>query len=483
MYPLLWSTILIPAVFMPIVYLIGRRIGNRVGWIALIPMLYSLLVLLLYTPMIMGGDVYVERFEWVPKVYFGVLLDGVSLPVCLTISLVSLLVILYSIPYMGYELREGFGTYYAIYLIYVASMLGVALSTNLFEFYFFFELMIIPPWALINLYGYRNRRRVALTFLLWSIAGAVVLSVGLMGAYNYIGSFEIADLSKLGGEARWIMIALLLGFLIKLGAFGFHLWLPDTYSEAPTPIAALLSSAMTGLAAYGMVRLMTPIHQYLVEVGWLILIWGFVTMAYGGAMALAQDDLRRLIAYSSMSQMGYLIVGVASVTVLGLSGSILQYLSHGLGKAILFLIAGNLLLRTGLRDMREMGGLAVRMPLSAAAFLIGCLTLAGIPPTIGFTSKWMLFIGVVEEGLSSPLHLAIAVSTILSTILTIAYGFWAMRRIFYGPIPKGLSDVEEAPPLMTAIVLLLGALSILMGIYPKPITEPLLRVIESAMGG
>jgi NADH-quinone oxidoreductase subunit M len=365
-------------------------------------------------------------------------------------------------------------------------MMGVALSTNLFEFYFFFELMIIPSWALINIYGYGEREKIALTYLLWSIVGAVLFVTGALTANAVLHSFEISDLAKLNGHplSTFIVITMLLGFFIKMAAFGLHIWLPYAHTEAPTPISALLSPAMIGLAAYATVRLLVPIQGAFQSIHWIVLIWAFVTMVYGGLMVLVQTDIKRLLAYSSMSQMGYLIIGIASNTPLGISGAMLHYISHGLGKAALFLSAGAIMHQSGIRDIRSLGGLAGKMPISAVAFTIGVMNIAGIPPTIGFISKSLVFMGAINRGLAtSTIDLAVTLAALVSTALTIGYTTWTIRRIFFGPTPEHLENVKEAPLTMTVPLIIISVLSVVAGIYPKVILDPLFQIIQALVQG
>lgn len=492
MFGSLWLTILVPAVFIPVVYYAGRSIGKHTGLVSLIPLLFSTIA---FASLVLtaSSSVVSEYFYWLPGIRFGLIADGLSVPIALTVAVLSSIVVLYSIPYMEHRIHEEYhgenkrahATYYALYLAYVASMIGVVLATNLFEFYFFFELMIIPSWALINIFGYGEREKIALMYLLWSIVGAVLFVTGALTAYGITHSFEITDLVLLEGNplAIYVILTMLVGFLIKLATFGLHIWLPYAHAEAPTPISALLSPAMIGLAAYSVVRMLGPLLGTYDAVLWMSLVWALVTMVYGGWMVMAQNDIKRLLAYSSISQMGYILAGIASNSAIGVSGAMLHYVSHGLGKAALFLSAGAIIYRSGVRDIRRFGGLASKMPIAAIAFILGCMTISGIPPTIGFFSKFFLFTGLIGEGLEgSTLRLAVSVVTLLSTALTIAYTFWAARRIFFGPLPEDLNHVKDAPALMSAPLVILCALSVVLGLFPSPVFEPLIRTIQSILG-
>jgi len=488
MYGLLWGAILTPALFVPVVYLIGRRIGKQTSWIALVPLAFSTALFISIMPKVSAVPLG-EYFFWLPEIRFGLLLDGLSLPIVLTVAVISTIIVLYSAPYMEHRVHEEYheenkrahATYYALYLAYATSMMGVVLSTNLFEFYFFYELMIIPSWGLINIYGYGEREKIALMYLLWSIVGAVLFVTGALTAYAFLHSFEISDLVKLNGHpiATFVVVPILLGFFIKMAVFGLHIWLPYAHGEAPTPISALLSPAMIGLAAYATVRLIVPISGAFRSLHWGLLLWALVTMVYGGLMVLAQNDIKRLLAYSSISQMGYLLVGIASNTTLGISGAMLHYISHGLGKAALFLSAGAIIHQSGIRDIRSLGGLAGKMPVSTVAFIIGCMNIAGVPPTIGFMSKMLVFMGAFSQGLqTSWFELAVALAALISTALTIGYTFFTIRRIFFGPTPNHLQNVKEAPAMMTIPLIIFSVLSIVAGIYPRVILEPLMKIIH-----
>jgi NADH-quinone oxidoreductase subunit M len=488
----LWLAVLLPALCMPIVYFVGRRIGKAVSWVALIPLIYSSTYFASLLRNVAENPVG-EYFYWLPGIRFGLYADSLSLPIALTVAVLGSIIMIYSYSYMDHSIHEQYhhqenpkahATYNALYLMYITSMLGVVLSTNLFEFYFFFELMIIPSWALINSYGSGDKEKIALMYLLWSIVGAVVFVTGALSAYALTGSFEISALASLTGMpyAGLVVVSMMLGLTVKMAMFGLHVWLPFAHAEAPTPISALLSPAMIGLAAYAIVRMLLPIKGIIDSNFTLMLIWGLGTMIYGGMMVLAQTDIKRLLAYSSMSQMGYLFIGIASAGTLGVTGSMMHYVSHGLGKAALFLSVGAIMHQTGHRDIRKLGGLADRMPISALAFLIGAMSIGGIPPTVGYPSKLSIFMGSFGPGID---HISadfiFALVGILSTALTIGYTMWTMRRIFYGPLPEHLQDVEEASPFMTVPMLLLCIISILLGIYPKPILDPLMEVIAGIL--
>ena len=288
---------------------------------------------------------------------------------------------------------------------------------------------------------------------------------------------EIVDISKLAADpiAIWIAVLILVGFFVKMAAFSLHIWLPYAHAEAPTPISALLSSVMIGIGAYGAIRIIVlPLREVFEGLSALILAWGLITIIYGGLLALAQDDLKRLLAYSSISQMGYLIVGMASAVTAGLTGAVFHYVSHGLGKCILFAVAGILICQAhGIRSISRLGGLASKMPLSAVVFAIGFFTIAGAPPLAGFMSKLFIFKGAIEAGLHGvSIKLALAILALFSTIITVAYALRTIRRVFFGSLPDHLKDVKEAPLVMTVPLLILSVLSVVFCLYPEAVVAP-----------
>ncbi|HLG37320.1 MAG TPA: proton-conducting transporter membrane subunit, partial [Nitrososphaera sp.] len=430
----------IPLLLAPVAYVLGRKAGvNIATWVSFGALAVSTGLLAIPALGIFGNgqQVYTESYVWGQFGNFGLRLDGLSLPFALTIYILCTVLALYSKPYMVHKIMEDLpgqggahgsshsspgntamsqttvldtqkhvsnqiGLYFALYLTFSMGMLGTVLSTNLIEFYVFFELMLVPSFFLVAFYGYGARRRIALMFFFWTHAGAVVLLLGLLAMGFFAGGFDFDTIKANAGQipAQWlplIIFALVAGLGVKLAAFLLHIWLPYAHAEAPTPVSALLSPAMIGIGAYGLVRLWMELltgsyEQYSLYIN----MWGLATMIYGGAMALMQDDIKKVLAYSSISQMGYILFGLGSESILGITGATMLYITHGLGKAILFMMAGSIILQTGTRSMSKLGGLAGKMPYTAVIAMIGALTIIGIPPTSGFMAEWILFNGVLQ---------------------------------------------------------------------------------------
>ena len=380
------------------------------------------------------------------------------------------------------------GLYFALYLAFAMGMLGTVLATNLIEFYVFFEIMLIPGFFLVAIWGAGPRRKISLMFLFWTHAGAVVLLLGFLMIGLTIGSFDFADIreSEIPQDIVLVSaIAIVIGLAVKLAVFMFHIWLPWVHGAAPTPISALLSPAMIGIGAYGIFRLIVEfLPATFAELSIWLHIWGLVTMLYGGAMALMQDDIKRLLAYSSISQMGYILFGIGSMSVLGLSGAEMMYVTHALGKGILFMMAGILIVKVGTRSISKLGGLAGKMPITAVCAVIGALTIMGVPPTSGFMGEWILFYGALETAIEegSTLRAVTFGLGLVATALTMAYMLWMLKRIFFGKTPEHLEKVKEGSWYMTAPMMVLAGFTIVLGIYPDIFLEQIIPYMNGVLG-
>jgi NADH-quinone oxidoreductase subunit M len=383
-------------------------------------------------------------------------------------------------------LNSQMGLYFALYLAFSMGMFGTVLATNLIQFYVFFELMLVPSFFLIAFYGYGARRRIALMFFFWTHVGAVVLLLALLSMGFFAGGFDFDTIRANASQipVQWmsiIVFALVVGLGVKLAALLLHIWLPYAHAEAPTPVSALLSPAMIGIGAYGLLRLwLELLTGSYAEYSLYINLWGLATIIYGGAMALMQDDIKKVLAYSSISQMGYILFGLGSESVLGITGAVMMYVTHGLGKAILFMMAGSIILQTGTRSMSKLGGLAGKMPYTAVITMIGALTIIGIPPTSGFMAEWILFNGVLQTGVNhwDSLRVAAFGIGILATVLSSAYILWMYKRIFFGKISEEHIHVRDSSKYITVTMAVLAAITLIIGVYPDLFLNPIIGYIQ-----
>jgi len=483
---MLLQSIIIPMAFSPLCLAAGKSetFRKNAGWIASGTLLYSFINLVAVTYGFFSGKIngtLVASYNWVPAIGdFVLLADGINILVAVTIALLSWLITIYSMAYMEHE--ENLGAYFALYLLYSGSMLGAVLTTNFVAFFVFFELMLLPSWAMIGVWGTGAKERIAFKYFMFTEAGALSLLAGIILARINTGTFDMlamaSNAAKLPGQLLLpIVSAILLGFFVKMAIFPLHTWLPDAHAEAPTPISALLSPAMIGIGGYAAIRVIYTAFPSILSHHTFMLtlsILGVITIVYGGVLALAQSDIKRLLAYSSISQMGYLLFGIASISFLGLTGSILHYINHGLCKASLFMIAGMFIHNYKTRTIKDLGGLAGLMPYTAVSALLSFLGLAGIPPLLGFWGEFYIFSGSMYTSLSSTLdmpRLIVTVAAIVSAIFTSSYGLWTIRRIFFGEPPKHLKDAKEGSIYMLAPIMTLVALVVILGIYPTILLE------------
>ncbi|BAA80412.1 NuoM homolog [Aeropyrum pernix K1] len=422
--------------------------------------------------------------------------DGFSYPFVLGVSVVTALVAVYGYKYMEVRLREmegegerapGHAAYLILYSIFSSTMLGIAYSLNFLLFIIFLELSLLSSFLLIAFYGYGDRRRIALLYFVWThIAGALAL---LGGLYYVIktGTFDVATVE--GGRIVYFSspadrsvyaaiagVSLLLGMLVKMAVFGVHMWLPYAHAEAPTPISALLSPNLIGLGGYGIARFAAAFYPWLLEdLKPLLVGLAFVTIVYGGLVALSQLDFKRLLAYSSISQMGYMLLALSTLHPLGFAAASLIFLGHAVGKAVLFMTAGVFITEAhGLRNIARMGGLARLYPLTAAAALIGFLHLAGIPPAFGFWGELYLTLSVLNyPGYSDAVSLGLlAIILIVAFTVTAAYSFITMRRIFFGR-PRADMDAREEVDGFKSTVVLLAVLGVALFLLAGPMVTDL----------
>ena len=477
----LTQMVAVPLVCSPLAYLAGKRSRQLGGAVAFAALLYStLLALTVLAKYSATPSPIVEEYAWAPSadLSFGFRADGLSIPVALIILALSAATSVYSVAYM--EHKGGAGAYFALYLLYASGMVGTVLATNLIQFYLFWELMLVPSYFLIAEWGYGDRERVSFKYFIYTHVGALSLLAGILATYVLFGTFDIYELPSrlaanpsVSGAVLWVAVAMAIGFFVKMAVVPLHTWLPDAHAEAPTPISVLLSGVMIECGVYAFNRIIVSIFWSVVGPlhTWLMAL-AVVTMFYGGMMALAQLDIKRLLAYSSISQIGYMLFGMSTGSYYGVVGSVYHILSHACAKGLLFACAGAIMHQTGgRRNMRELGGLAKRMPCTAVLFTVGVFSLAGVPTLAGFVSEFMIFLGgfTVARGA----EVAVVVLAVMCAALTTAYGLWALRRVFFGPLREGLEGVREAPLTMLVPMGFLAAVSFTLGLWPSPILDVL----------
>lgn len=490
---LLAQAVLMPLLAAPLMAVIGNRIGKRVGWIVGGVLAYTNILMLVAAADVWGGGAPVlEEYAWSTALFtlkMGFLGDGLSLPVALIMNTVCSVLVIFSINYLDHRIHAIYereskplnAFYYSLFPLFSTGLVGIAFSTNLIEVYVFLDILLIPLYFIMDAFGYFQRHRVATMCFIWGFVAGAIFLMGSIMAYSQTGSFMISDLPNLVGTPLgiWAAFLMLLGMLIKLAVFGFHVWLPWVHAEHPTCIAGVLA-AIVGIEAYLIARVfvlnLLPIFE---TFSVPLMVWAIITMVYGAYLTIAQDDVKRLFACSTIGQTAYTLLGLASCTAFGAAGGIFYFLSHSLGKAMLFSIAGIIVYRTGVRDMRQLGGLAKRMPVTATLCIMGAMILSAFPPLSGFPAEWIMFTGIFQPGVEGSMtSLALAVAGLFATFLTPVYTFWPVMRIFFGPSQPATENAKEAPLTMLIPLIILAAISFLMGVYPEIITRFLVPIFS-----
>ncbi|MHA1627427.1 MAG: complex I subunit 4 family protein [Candidatus Asgardarchaeia archaeon] len=479
---ILIASLVIPLIFALSSYIVGKKNGKLAGLISAISFL-AFLLLLLYDTSFMKIPIE-ERYTWITpllNIDFGLKFDYLSGPVASIILFLGLLVSIYSIEYM--EGSENIGLYFLNLDLFILGMYGFVLSTNLMELFLFFEFMLIPSYILVARWGTpKYRLRAAFRFFIYAEAGGILVLLAIAGSWMYSDphTFEISLLNFSSAPSNIVVLVALLfvlGFGFKMAIVPFHNWLPLTHSEAPTPISVLLSGIMIECGMYAVVRIVyLHMADYLEPVYYPLLILGMITTLYGAIMALAQDDLKRLLAFSSISQMGYMFVGFSTLRTLGVVGTVFHVITHSFAKSLLFMTAGVLMKVIGHekgRAINELHGLAPKMPITATLTLIAGLSIAGTPPLGGFSSEWILFESVVQTG-----DLLSAIIFASSSIISAAYVLWFYKRVFFGPESGEFDGVKDPSPYMIFPMAMLAFMIVFFGLFPGYILEILSMGLE-----
>ncbi|MCD6291965.1 MAG: NADH-quinone oxidoreductase subunit M [Deltaproteobacteria bacterium] len=484
---LLLQAIIIPVICAPAI-LFGRRVfGKKTAWIARIGLSYSTLLLLFATlQLTVSGKPLIELYPFAgPAITMNLLGDGLSLPVALIINLLCTALSFYADHYIDHRIEAIYGDvdkktavnhytrFYALFLLFPTGFMGVCFATNLIGIYFFLEILPLPLYFIMAMFGYVDRVRVAMICLMWAIFGAGFFLVGSVIVYYHTGSFAVSEISALAGTpaAFWAILMFLMTILAKMAVVPFQVWMPWVHAEHPTCIAGLLA-VYANIAVYVMLRiLIIPLTGDFQTFTLPLMILALITMVYGALLTLGQTDIKRFAACSTISQLAYSMLGICSLTRAGIDGGMFFFLSHIMGKTIIFSTAGIIVYTTGIRDMRELGGLARKMPLTTALWIIGAMALAGFPPMSSFPAEWIMFTGIFKAGIiASTVKLIIAIAGVTAITLSVVYCFRSVKIIFYGPLSEKLegNDHIKDPPLSMSLPLLaIAATTITLGIYPK----------------
>jgi NADH-quinone oxidoreductase subunit M len=487
--PLLSVVIWLPALGALLLLLIGNRDGHRDGLVRNVTLATSLVTFAASLALWAGFDTgasaaefqFVERLPWIPafniEYYLGI--DGISLLLIVLTTFLTPVALLSGWESIHKKVKE----YSVFMLLLETSMLGVFAALDIFLFYVFWDFVLIPMYFLIGVWGYDRRIYAAVKFILYTMAGSVLMLVAVIGlswlhqSVNGSYSFDLLKLYQLQippGTQYWFFLAFAVAFAIKVPLFPFHTWLPDAHVEAPTPGSVILAGVMLKMGSYGLVRFAFPLFpEAALYFAPSLAVLSVIAIVYGALVAMVQPDMKKLVAYSSVSHMGFVVLGTAAMTLQGVQGAVYQMLAHGVSTGGLFCIVGMLSDRRHTRLISDYGGIKKIVPRLTAASLLITLASIGLPGMNGFIGEFLIMLGAFKW---DPRFVVVAG---LGVILSAVYMLWMFQRVYYGEV----TDDHNAhmPDLSVrewAIVGPLVAAAILMGIFPNAFLKPM----EPAVG-
>jgi NADH-quinone oxidoreductase subunit M len=466
-FPVLSTLIFLPVAGAVLLLLMGRARENLIKWLALT---VSIITFILSIPLFTHFDKsthvmqFVEKHEWIPSwnINYFLGLDGISILFVLLSALVTILCILISWNSVRTKVKE----FYIAILIVEAAMIGVFCSLDFFLFYIFWEAMLIPMYLLIGVWGGPKRIYAAVKFFLYTLIGSVLMLVGIITLYLYSGrTFNILELARQSYPYEmqfWLFWAFFAAFAVKVPMFPVHTWLPDAHTEAPTAGSVILAAILIKMGAYGFLRFSLPLlPEASKAMTPVMLTLSIIAIIYGGIICLAQTDLKRLIAYSSVSHMGFVTLGIFALNSQGMEGGILQMINHGIVTGALFLSVGIIYDRTHTRQIADYGGVASVMPVYSAAFMILTLASIGLPSTNGFIGEFLIILG----GFAASQWAGVLAAT--GIIIGAGYMLWLYQRVFFMETSPKVSDLRDADAREIVTLLPMIILIFWIGVYPE----------------
>jgi len=465
-YPILSTLIFLPIAGAVLIALVKRGKDNFIKWLSLV---ISIVTFILSIPLFTSFDKttakmqFTEAYEWIPSwgIKYAIGIDGISVLFVLLSTILTILCIMVSWK----SIKEKTKEFYAALLLIEGAMIGVFCSLDLFLFYIFWEAMLIPMYLLIGVWGGPNRIYAAIKFFLFTLVGSVLMLVGIIALYLNTGSFDILKMMAMNYPYHLQIIlfwAFFAAFAVKVPMWPVHTWLPDAHTEAPTAGSVILAGILIKMGAYGFLRFSMPLFPEASKaMAPVMMILSVIAIIYGGIICLGQTDLKRLIAYSSVSHMGFVTLGIFALNAQGMQGGILQMINHGIITGALFLCVGMIYDRTHTRQIADYGGTATVMPIYAAFFMVFTLASIGLPGTNGFIGEFLIILG----GFAASKALGVLAAT--GIIIGAAYMLWLYQRVFFVETNTKVQghkdiDIREILTLVPLLILVLW-----IGVYPN----------------
>ena len=475
------AILFLPAAGAIIVAFISSKNDKAIRWVSFIftaiPFILAIYLFISFDRSLgaAGAFQFEEKYLWIAPLnaYYHLGVDGLSMPLVLLTTFLGFLAVLIS-----WKVHARPREYFAWLLLLETSIIGVFASLDLLLFFIMWEIEVIPMYFLISIWGSGRKDYSSIKYVLYTLFGSAFMLAGILTLYFTTGSLSIPDIAANGFEAVNAIIPvgaifwlLFIGFAIKLPMFPFHTWLPDAHTDAPTAVSVMLAGVLIKMGGYGMIRLCVgifpgPAQDY----AQLLVILALIGILYGAAVTLMQTDIKRMIAYSSISHMGYVLLGIFALGQVSLTGAALQMFSHGIVTGLLFAMAGLVIHNIETRDLRLLGGLARQVPVMAVVFSIAGLASLGLPLTSGFAAEFLIFLGSFNSAVVNNMQIYTLIA-VVGVVLTAGYILWMIQQAFYGPPKDDFNSVKDADGLEKFYMFVLVVAIIGVGVYPAILTD------------